>query len=140
MDAFCFNYQHVDCLYKLFKHRFSGKIPVKKRQLTYKVQRAVHFNHHYRGVNRKPSIVKKNSWGKSTKKTLSYFQETKSTQTSESASANEIEQVKKRKVELELIKIVDWFLDGHGNHTSDLVSFKKNLCKLTILWIPTKCV
>ena len=24
-DSFCFTYQHVDCLYTLFKYRFSGK-------------------------------------------------------------------------------------------------------------------
>ena len=29
MDAFCFNYQNVDCLYTLFKYRFSGKSVVK---------------------------------------------------------------------------------------------------------------
>ena len=28
LDEFCFNYQHVDCLYILFKYRFSGKIVV----------------------------------------------------------------------------------------------------------------
>ena len=28
------------------------------------------------------------------------------------------------KFHLELIKIVDCFLDGHGNYTSNLVSFK----------------
>ena len=38
--------------------------------------------------------------------------------------ADRIEQVKKTKFELELIKIVNWFLDGHGNYTSNLVSFK----------------
>ena len=26
LDAFCFNYQHVDCLYTLFKYRFSDKV------------------------------------------------------------------------------------------------------------------
>ena len=26
MDTFCFTYQHVDCLYTLFKYRFSGKL------------------------------------------------------------------------------------------------------------------
>ena len=29
LDAFCFNYQHVDCLYTLLKYRFSGKNVVK---------------------------------------------------------------------------------------------------------------
>ena len=35
-----------------------------------------------------------------------------------------IEQVKKTKFEMELIKIVDCFLDGHGNYTSNLMIFK----------------
>ena len=30
---FCFTYQHVDCLYTLFKYRFSGKIVVKSGQV-----------------------------------------------------------------------------------------------------------
>ena len=33
LDAFCFNYQHVDCLYTIFKYRFSDKIVIKKGQL-----------------------------------------------------------------------------------------------------------
>ena len=41
-----------------------------------------------------------------------------------SVFADIIEQVKKTKFELELIKIVDCFLDGHGKNTSNLVSFK----------------
>ena len=38
--------------------------------------------------------------------------------------AKRIEKVKKTKFKLELIKIVDCFLDGHGNYDSNLVSFK----------------
>ena len=55
---------------------------------------------------------------------MSSFQKTKSTQTSWSVFADRIEQVKKTKSELELIKIAYCFLDGHGNYTSNLVSFK----------------
>ena len=33
LDAFCFNYQHVECLYTLFKYGFSGKIVIKNGQL-----------------------------------------------------------------------------------------------------------
>ena len=32
-DAFCFNYQHVDCLYKLFRYRFTGRIVLKSEQI-----------------------------------------------------------------------------------------------------------
>ena len=126
LDAFCFNYQHVDCLYTLFMYRFSGKIVVKSEQLFDYLHRAVHFNRQNRGVERMPSIAKKRLLRKKYKKHfLSSFQNTKSTQTSGSVFANRIEQVKKTKFELELIKIVDCFLDGHGNYTSNLVSFKK---------------
>ena len=38
--------------------------------------------------------------------------------------AKRIEKVKKAKFDLELIKIVDCFLDGHGSYDSNLVSFK----------------
>ena len=56
LDAFCFNYQHVDCLYTLFKYCFSGKIVVKSGQLFDNVKMAVNFNHQNRGVDRMPSI------------------------------------------------------------------------------------
>ena len=125
VDSFCFNYQHVDCLYTLFKYRFSGKFVVKSGQLFDNLQRAVHFNQQNRGVDRMPSIAKKRILRKKYKKhLLSSFQKTKSTQTSGSVFAARIEQVKKTIFELELIKIVDYFLDGLGNYTSKLVSFK----------------
>ena len=125
LDVFCFNYQHVDCLYTRFKYRFTGKI-VKSGQLFDNLQRAVHFNQQKRGVDKMPSIAKKRLLSKKYQKhLLSSFQKTKSTQTFGSVFADRIEQVKKTKFELELIKIVDCFLDGHGNYTSNLVSFKK---------------
>ena len=104
LDAFCFNYQHVDCLYTLFKYRFSGKIVLKSGQLFDNLQRAVHFNQQNRGVERMPSIAKKRLLRKKFKKRLlSSFQKTKSTQTSGSLFADRIEQVKRTKFELELI-------------------------------------
>ena len=125
LDAFYFIYQHVDCLYTLFKYRFSGKIFVESGQLFDNLQRAVHFNRQNRGVDRMPSIAKKRLLRKKFKKPLlSTFQKTKSTQTNRSVFADRIEQVKKTKFELELIKIVDCFLDGHGNYSSSLVSFE----------------
>ena len=72
-----------------------------------------------------PSIAKKRLLRKKSKKhSLSSFQKTKSMQTSGSVFADRIKRVKKTKFELELIKIVDCFLDGHGNYTTNLVSFK----------------
>ena len=125
LDAFYFNYQHVDCLYTLFKNRFSDKIVIKSGQIFDNLQRAVHFNQQNRGVDRMPSIAKKRHLRKKyKKKLLSSFQKTKSTQTSGSVFADRIDQNKMTKFELELIKFIDCFLDGHGIYTSNLVSFK----------------
>ena len=124
LDTFCFTYQHVDCL-SLFKYRFSGKVIANSGQVFDNVQRAVDFNQRNKGVDRMPSIAKKRLLRKRYKKHLfSSFQKTKSTQTSGSVFAERIEKVKKTKFELELIKIVDCFLDGHGIFDSNLVSFK----------------
>ena len=56
---------------------------------------------------------------------MSALQKNKSTQTSSSVFAERIEKVKKTKFELDLIKIVDCFFDGHGKYDKNLVSFKK---------------
>ena len=83
LDAFCFNYQHVDYLFTLFKYRFSGKIVLKIGQLCDNLQRAAHFNKQNRGVDRIPSIAKKKLLRKKYKKRLlSSFQKIKTTQTS----------------------------------------------------------
>ena len=125
LDSFCFTYQHVDCLYTLFKYRFKGKVIGKSGPVFENVQRAVEFNHRNKGVDRMPSIAKKRLLRKKYKKNLfSSFQKTKATQTSGSVFAERIEKVKKTKFELDLIKIVACFLDGHGKYDSNLVSFK----------------
>ena len=110
LDTFCFTYQHLDCLYTLFKYRFSGKFIAKSGQVFGNVQRAVDFNHRNKGVDRMPSIAKKRLLRKKFKKHLfSSFQKTKTTQTSGSVLAERTRKVKKTKFELDLIKIVDCF-------------------------------
>ena len=96
LDTFCFTYQHVDCLYTLFKYRFSGKVFAKSGQVFDNVQRAVDFNHRNKGVDRMPSITKKRLLRKKYKKhLLSSFQKTKTTQTSSSLVAERIEKLKR---------------------------------------------
>ena len=125
LDTFCFMYQHVDCLYTLFKYRFSGKVIARNGQVFDNVQQAVDFNHRSKGVDRMTSIAKKRLLRKMYKKHLfSSFQKTKTTQTSGLVFAERIEKVQRTKSEFELIKIVDCFLDGHGNFDSNLVYFK----------------
>ena len=121
LDAFCFNYQHVDCLYTLLKYHFSDKIVFKSGQLFDNLQKAVHFNKQNRGVDRMPSIAKKIFLMKKFKNQFfSSFQKTKTTETGGSVFAERIEKVKKTKFELELIKIVNCVLDGHDNYGSNL--------------------
>ena len=99
LDAFCFNYQLVDCLYTTFKYRFNGQIVVKSGRLFDNLQRAVQFAYQNRGRGRMPSIARKRLLRKNYKnQLLSSFQKTKWTQTSGSVLADRIEQVKRLKL------------------------------------------
>ena len=116
LHTFCFTYQHLDCLYTLFKYRFSEKVIAKSGQVFDNVQRANDFDQRNKGVDRMPSIAKKRLlWKKYIMHLFSSFQKTKATQTSGSVFAERIKKVKKTEIELDFIKIVDCFLDGHGN-------------------------
>ena len=141
LDAFCSNYQHVECLYTFFKYRFSCKIVVKSGELFDNVQSALHFNLQNRGVDRLARIAKKRFLRKKDERhLLSSFQKTKSTQTGGSVLEDRIEQIKKTKFEFDLIKSIDCFLEAHSNYTRYLMFFKKNLCKLSIFLIPKRLV
>ena len=115
----------MECLYTLFKYRFSGEVIAKSGQVFDNVQRRVDFNQRNKGLDRMPTIAKKRLLRERYKKHLfSSFQKTKTTQTSGSVLAERIEKVKQTKIVWDLIKIVVCFLDGHGNYDSKLVSFK----------------
>ena len=89
------------------------------------VQRAMSFNRRDREVDKMQSIAKKRILRKKFQQHfMSALQKNKSTQTSGSAFAERIEKAKKTKFELQPIKFVDCFLDGHGSYDSNLVSFK----------------
>ena len=125
LDTFCFTYQHVDCLYTMFKYRFGGKVVAESGNVFDKVQRAISFNQRNRGVDKMPSVAKKRLLRKKFEQHyVSAHQKNKSTQTSRSVFAERIETAKKTNFELELIKMVDCFLDGHGSYDSNSVSFK----------------
>ena len=95
MDGMYFNYQHVECLYTLFKYQFGGKSVVKSIQLFDEMQRAVHFNTQNRGMDRMLIMAKKQLLRKKYKKRLlSSLQNTKSTRTIGSIFADRIEQFK----------------------------------------------
>ena len=110
LGTICSTYQHVDCLYTLFKYRFSLKVIVKSGQIFDNVQRAVDFNHRNKGVDRMPSFAKKRLLRKKYKKHLfSSYQKRKTTQTSGLVFAERNEKVNKTKFELDLFKIVHCF-------------------------------
>ena len=111
----------------LFKYRFSGNSVINRGQIFSNVQKAVYFNRQNTRVDRILSIAKKTLLRKKyQKQLLCSFQKTKSTQNSGSVFADRIEQVKKTKLDLELIKTAEFFVDGHGNFTSNLISLKKS--------------
>ena len=124
LNSFCINYQHVDCLSTFFKYGFNGKIVIESGQLFDNLQRVFHFNQQNRSGENAQHCEKETLQEKYEKHLLSSFQKSKSTQTTGSVFADWIEQVKKTKFELGLIKVVDCFPDGHDSYTSKLVSFK----------------
>ena len=90
------------------------------------VQKAVCIIQKNTKVDRMPSIAKKETLQQKIQKTqfLSSFPKTKSTQTSRSVFAERTEQVKKTRYELEILKILDCFLDGYGSFSSLFVTFE----------------
>ena len=86
-------------------------------------------------VDKMPSIAKKRPLRKHfTQRSMSDLQKNKSMQTGDSVFAEKIKKAKKTKFELELIKVVDCFLDGHGNYDSKLVPFKIKFLQQTIFF------
>ena len=95
----------VDCLFTLFKYRISGKVVNRSGQVLDNVQRAVYFRQRNKIVDKMPCIAKQRLMNKKNKENfLSYFQTTKSTETTGSVFAETKELNKKNKFELELLK------------------------------------
>ena len=138
-DSFYSTYQHLDCLFTLFKYRFNEKVVAKGRKRSENVQRAVYFNRGNRGLDKTASIAKKETVEKKVQKAFfSPFEKVKSTPTSGSVFAERIELIKKTKFELELIKTVVCF------HTIMVIVIvklylpKRNLSKLTVFCFPKR--
>ena len=67
MDTFCFTYQHVDCLYTLFKYRFSGKIMQRVDKCLTKCNEQLTLITETKEWTECRALQKRDSWGKSTK-------------------------------------------------------------------------
>ena len=96
LQTFFFTYGNVDCLYTLFKYRFSGKLITKSRNMFDNVQRAISFNQRNRGVNILASIAKKKLLRKKFKQHfMTAYSKNKSMQTSGPMFAERIEKATK---------------------------------------------
>ena len=97
LDTFCFTYQHVDCLYTLFKYRFSGKIIAKSGNVFDNVRRVISFNQKKKQRSgRNAEYCKKRLLMNLFKQHfMSALQKKKSTQTSGSVFAERVEKVKR---------------------------------------------
>ena len=99
---------------------------LEKYSLVFLFERAVSFNKLSKGVDKMPSIAKKRLLRKKFKKhMLTSVQRSILVQTTGSVFVETVESVRREtKFELELVKIVDCFLDGYGGYESNLASFK----------------
>ena len=131
LDRFCFNFQRVDCFYTLSKHRFSGNVVLKSGEIFETEERTVSFNKLNKGVDKVPSNAKRRLLRKKFKKHMMIsIQKSTSVQTSGSVFVERPERVRgTTKFELELMKIIDCFLDGYGSYENHLVSLKLKPCK-----------
>ena len=123
LDAFCLsyntwtvctNFSSTDSVAKLLS-RVVNYLILCRGQFT-----ATNKTEHWKKMLSKAK--KRLSRKKYKKHSLSSFQKIKSMQSSGSCITDRMEQVKKTKFELELMKIVDCFLVGHDKYTSNLVS------------------
>ena len=94
LDATCFIYQHVDCLYTLIKYFLCRSFSFEIRQLFHKVQTAVQYNQRLSGVDRMPTVAKKALDKKTEGWKLSSIQMTNSNKTNRSMFAEKSELAK----------------------------------------------
>ena len=73
LDPLCFTSQHLDCLYALFKYRFSGNIVVECVQVFENMQGPIQFNQRNRRRDRSAIIKKKRLSKKIYRETLMSF-------------------------------------------------------------------
>ena len=125
LDAFCFNYQQMDCLYTLFQYHLSSKSVIKTGQ-SFDIPEISLFQPPKQSNGQNAQHCEKETFEEKNKQyLLSSFQSTKLTQISGSVLLNRNEQVKKKKFQIEQTKSVDCFQERHGNFAKNLVSLKR---------------
>ena len=133
LDVFCFTFRHVKCIYTLSKYPFSIKSVARSDEVFDNEQRVVCFNQRTNGMDRRtecPESLKRGSIEKSSKSFYQVFTRRQNPGKLKDQPSEKIEQVKETEHELELIKIVDCFLDTYGDYTSNLITFKMKTLKI----------
>ena len=124
LDPLCFTHQHVDCLHTLIEYRLKGYFVVKSGQVFDNVQRAVSFFSKKQVCEQNAQHRKKEILEEKVQKTLTEsFQKTNGRKPVDQSLQKELNE-KKTNYELELIEIVDCFLDGYVSYCSNLVTFE----------------
>ena len=109
LHTFCFTYQHVDCLYTLFKYRFSGKVIAKSGLVLITWNEQLTLITETREWTECWALKKRDYWGKSSKSIYSAPFRRQKQRRPLAQSLQKIEEVKKTKFELDLIKIANFF-------------------------------
>ena len=82
-----------------------------------------------------PSIAKKRLLRKKFKKhLLTSIQKSVAVQAKGPVFVERAEQAKRTKVDLEMMKIIDSYLEGYGSYEYNLVSFRKKLASILFVW------
>ena len=85
------------------------------------------------GVDRMPRAMQKQTLEETVQKLLLSSSKKKfSTRICGSVFEAELSRLKRMKFNLELIKGIDCFLEGHGGYTSSLLFSEKNFCEITL--------
>ena len=115
MGDLSFQYQTVDCLYTLYKHQIFGHTTEEAGLVFTQLKQAVEHNSENKFVEKLTSVSKKRFSRKKFKRhRLRAVQRNASTQTLRSSFFDRIQTLKNSKYESELMKNVDFLLDGHG--------------------------
>lgn len=125
LENFKFSYQSVDCFYTLFKHQFNKNVIVKNGNVFDIVQRAVNHNSGKRSLEKTPSIAKKRLSRKKFRNHLSSMQlKCQEIEPDSLVFLDRVEKVRRTKYDIELLKILDCFINGCGTIDSSRILFQ----------------
>ena len=121
LNGSTFLYQHVDCVFTLYKFRFYGNIVRKNGEIIDELEKAVKYIESHKYLEKCPSITKKRLLRKKFCGRVPTV--TTSTQTCSYSFDKRIQMLRNSKYELDLLNIIDCMIDGQGSVYSKFVEF-----------------